>query len=179
MAGRPLQLCGHDYSALNPTPNTPTIRIRRLCVEHVRLNPETTTAKDVAEHLLETTGTALMSGEFELFLSCFLLPNEICTSDGCRMIRTAEDLRDMFDGVRQHFRVQNVTHLIRNCIGAEFIDPDTIRSTHVSRLVSGTLYCQEPYPVISTVNRTGGAWLISHSEYAIVGEPLHVRALSG
>lgn len=143
------------------------------------MTPEFDTAEDIAEYFLDRTGTALMTGDFDLFASCFLLPQKMETFQGRRDIETLSDLREVFDGVTLHFKRKNATQLERHCIEARFRDPDTVVSTHMSRLVSGSSLVQKPYPVMSVLKRVDGIWQISDSMYAIEDEESHARALSG
>ncbi len=141
---------------------------------------EFTSAKDVSEYLLDRTGTALMTGDFDLFAACFSLPQQMETFEGRRRIETRDELKTVFDGVRSYFRQRNVTQLARHCIEATYRDPDTIVTTHMSRVVSGTSLVQKPYPVMSLLCRgDDGIWKVSDSMYAIEDEPRHARALSG
>ncbi len=121
-----------------------------------------------------------MTDDFDLFAACFVLPQQMETFEGCRYIKTLDDLRTVFDGVTAYFRQKNVTHLARHCIEATYRDPDTIVATHMSRVVSGTSLVQKPYPVMSLLCRDdSGIWRVSDSMYAIEDEPRHARALSG
>lgn len=143
------------------------------------MTPNFTTAKDVSENLLDRTGKALMSGDFDLFASCFVLPHVIETFQGRRTVETVDDLKKVFDGVTAYFRQKNVTELARHCVEAEFRDDDTIVATHMSRVVSGARLVQKPYPVLSVLRKIGENWIISDSMYAIEDQPAHAKALSG
>lgn len=144
------------------------------------MTQEFVTAKDVSEYLLDRTGTALMTGDFGLFATCFHLPQQMETFDSCRDVRTLDDLKLVFDGVTAYFRQKNVTQLARHCVEAAYRDTDTIVSTHMSRVVSGSALVQKPYPVMSLLRRDGdGLWKVSDSMYAIEDEPRHAKALSG
>lgn len=142
-------------------------------------NSRCKTATEIAEALLEKTGHAVMTGDFETFRACFILPNEVHTLDGHQVVNDAAKLREIFDGMREHLRMQNVTHMIRRIYRAQFEDPDTISSAHTTRLVSGTMYVQEPYSVASKLRRTDGVWQVAYSKYSVVDQPLLIKALSG
>ncbi len=137
------------------------------------------TAKDISEYLLSQTGTALMTGDFELFASCFLLPQEMETFEGRRHVRSVDDLREVFVGVTDHLRRKNVTEFERHCIEASFRDKDTIVTTHMSRLVSGQTLAQKPYPVMCILRNVEGTWKVSDGMYAVEDEPNLAKALSG
>ncbi len=124
------------------------------------------TARDVAESLLEKSGAALKNGDFDSFLECFELPQDIATFDGRKTIETPEDLQEIFDGVRALYRRRNVTQIIRQCLEAEFRDENTITTTHQSRNLSGDQLVQAPVTAYSIVKKIDGVWRISYSQYA-------------
>lgn len=148
-------------------------------VEKQQHQPHFETAREVHDFLLDRTGSALMSGDFDMFASCFALPQEIHTFDGSRLIKAPEDLRKIFNDVRAHFKSHNVTELVRTIMDAEFRDPDTVATTHVSRPLNGSLITQDPYPVFSILKRVNGVWKVAHSEYAIRNEHALTKALTG
>jgi len=137
------------------------------------------TAKDVSEHLLQRSGDALMTGDFDTFLTCFLLPQKLGTFDGLREVATQEDVREVFDNVRAHFHANHVTDMVRQCVDARFRTPDEVAATHVSRLLSGTTLLYEPYPVFSILKRRHGVWQVAHSEYAMSENDQHAKVLKG
>lgn len=120
-----------------------------------------------------------MSGDFEMFASCFALPQWIETFEGRHLIATTEDLRTLFDAVRVHFCRLGVTDLVRRCVAAEFRDPDTIEATHESRLLAGTRLVQQPYPSFSILKRTDAGWQVAGAQYAIKDAQSLSAALTG
>lgn len=140
---------------------------------------ENPTARDIAEYLLDCTGAALKSGDFEQFFCCFNLPLEIHTFDGWQSIKVKEDLQTVFENVRKYHRKMCATDFVRTCLAAEFKDPDTIHMAHESRLLQGTRHLQKPYPVFSIVERVDGRWKVGRSEYAVIDSPDLSKALDG
>lgn len=137
------------------------------------------TAHEIAERLLTQTGDALMAADFERLLPCFRLPYEVRTISGQRLIENEAEMRTLFDAMVDYYRMQNVTHLVRKVVQAEFQDTKTIHSAHVTRLVSGSMYTQDPYPVTSVLRRTEGGWQGVASEYGVRDAPFQIRLLSG
>ena len=135
-------------------------------------------ARTVAEDLLARTGQALVSGDFDAFAACFLLPNEIELFDGTNRVETIEDQRAIFDSVRAFHARQGVTQMVRRCVEADFLDADTIATTHVASLLRGNELLQPTYPVYSIVRRVDGVWKIAHGKYAIANSPELDRALA-
>ena len=130
------------------------------------------------EQLLLRTGDALISGDFDSFLACFHLPHRIELYDGTNYLESANDLRSVFDANRTYFERIGVTKLVRICVESAFIDPETITTTHQSRLLRENELLQEPYPVYSVVKWIDGAWKITHGKYAIADSDAHNAALA-
>ncbi len=124
-------------------------------------------SRQVAEELLQRTGEALDSGDFELFCSAFAFPNIIETFDGRRVIETKETLRDVFERTREELEHASVTDVIRHCVEVKFLDEDTIYSTHETRLMQENVLIQDPFPVFSVIRRTPEGWKGVYSSYAL------------
>lgn len=135
-------------------------------------------AEEIAEDLLHRTGQGLMNGDFDLFKTCFELPQAIETMEGVRILRHEADLQQAFASVRGYFRENRVVDLVRTVVAAEFLDGETVGSTHVARLVQpgGKLF-RAPYPVYSTIKRFGDAWRITSSHHVILDSRKHNEAL--
>ena len=136
-------------------------------------------ARLIAEDLLERTADALISGDFEAFHPCFVLPQIIDTSAGQVELRTLKDLRRTFDGVRGYHHRLSVTDIVRRCISADFVDPDTVMSTHSARLLSGSFLVNEAVPVLSRLQRTPEGWKIAATQYAVAEDEGMLAALLG
>ena len=134
--------------------------------------PSNALAEDIADRLLYQTGRGLVSGDYKLCQACFDIPHLIETSDTKRVIRSDDELRQVFDNMQDHYRKNGVKDMARMVLSAEFIDPDTIGSTHVSRLLKadGKIF-RKPFPVYSILKRYGTSWKISSSIYAILDSP--------
>ena len=138
-----------------------------------------TTAHDVATYLLDETGRSLLSGDFESYAECFTLPWTVDTFEGGRVVRTRQDLRDVFDAVRAHFRPLNVTDLARNVVEATFCGPDTITVTYSARLVSGSFLQRPAFSGMWTLRREECRWRIGRGQYAFQGDAGFFEALMG
>ena len=132
----------------------------------------------IANDLLERSGHGMMAGDFDLFAGCFHLPQYFETFSGPQCVETLQDLRALFDAVRDYYESIGVESLIRRVIHAEWKEPDTFEYVHEARLMRGTTVLQEPYPVFSTVKLTDDGWKVVGASYAIVGSPRHEKALS-
>lgn len=136
-------------------------------------------AEDIAEDLLYRTGLAHTTGDMKAAAECFELPQLMETSSGRMLIETEDEVIRVFKNVRRYLAENDVSDIVRTVVSAEFLDPNLIGSTHVSRLMKsdGTLF-RAPYPTYSILRRTGGEWRIVSSTYAILDAPEHNSALS-
>ena len=117
-----------------------------------------TDAVKIAEELLDRTGRALMTGDFDL-------PH--CA-------QTRDDLRDVFDSVRRYFASVGVERLDRHVVYAKAEDDKTINYVYEARLMNGDTPLKEPYLVYTTARLTQEGWQIEGSSFAIPND----RALS-
>lgn len=125
------------------------------------------TAKVIAESLLQRTGAAMMSGDFEDFAACFHMPMVIITEDRENVLESVADLELVFQNVRAAHRRSGVTEMARHPLAAVFSDPETIKSSHETRLLSGARLVEEPYPAISILKYIDENWVITQIEYAV------------
>lgn len=128
-------------------------------------------AHKLAEEYLNTTGSCFQTGDFDTFANHFHLPQEVETQKGQRQINTRDELKEVFQSVRDLFSETGITELVRVCLAAEYINEDTIVTTHESRMLAGTTLKKSPYPVISILRRIDGKWQFVHSNYAVAGDP--------
>jgi len=137
-------------------------------------------AEEIADYLLHRTGRGLMTGEFDVFAACFELPQVLETTEGTRLVKDRDDLRRIFDSMRQFFREREVTDLVRSVVSSRFQGPNKVESIHVSRLLKagGETY-RAPYPVYSVLQRRPDGWKITFSHYVILDSRTHNGALVG
>lgn len=136
-------------------------------------------ARAIHDDLLAQTGAALISGDFDLFSACFLLPQTVDTFDGRKLIETIEDMREVFSSVRSYHRKRNVTDIVRRSTEASFRDDETIVAVHTSRLLSGSQLIGEALSAFSIIKRTSDGWKVASSQYAVLDDPALSAALIG
>lgn len=137
-------------------------------------------AEVIAKELLEITGTALLTGNFELLQSCFALPLTLKTIDGQKTLETRDELRATVEAVRNHMFETGVVDLVRTVMLSLFEDGDTITSVHIcSEIHRGGILNRPTYPVYSTLVRVGSRWRIAYCRYLIFDRPEHNLALVG
>lgn len=140
--------------------------------------PSDATAEDIADDLLFRTGRAFDFDDPVDVSDCFILPQYVETQLGSRLIESEEEVRNSFASVRKYYLDNDVADVVRTVVSAEFLDPDTIGSTHVSRLLRpGGVLFRAPFPTYSIIRRTKKGWKIASCSYAILDAPDHNRAL--
>ena len=140
--------------------------------------PDHGLAEEIAEDLLYRTGKGLQSGDFEEFFKCFEIPQVMETLEGEILMKTKEDVRATYDSVRAYFDDNGVIDIVRTVVSAEFLDDETIGTTHVSRLIkSGGNLFRNPYPVYAIIKHLDGEWKIVTNTYAILDGREHNLAL--
>ena len=136
-------------------------------------------ARWIAEDLLERTGNAMAAGHFDTFEECFAYPTVIESFTGQQSIESAQELKELFDALRAHYKTQGVTDIDRKCLSADTKGPDTIYTTHETRILRDTTLIQPPYPAFSIAKLIDDNWKIVFSSYAVCDAPVHDILLSG
>lgn len=121
----------------------------------------------------------MTTGDFEAFMLCFALPLVMETFEERRLYQTRSDIERVFNAVR-NFRLENgVTDTVRDSVAAEYLDEDTIATTHVSQMMRpDNVLFGMPYPAYSLVRRINGEWRINFCQYAVDDLPQLNAALT-
>lgn len=136
------------------------------------------TAHGIASSLLDATGRALVSGDFDGFIRCFRLPQTIAAIDNVQHLNTKADARRVFDKIRAHYSDVGLSRLERRIELALFDGPEVIQSCHVARLLAedGT----DAKPQVETLSRLvceEGQWLIARTQAIVPGASALGQAL--
>jgi hypothetical protein len=134
---------------------------------------------DVSEYLLARTGEAYQSGDFDLFATCFALPQRLDTFEGSTIITTTAQLHSLFHGMRGYFQRLGVTDLVRRCVAARFRDPDTIEATHETSLLAGSRLLRPTYPCFSVIRKAAVGWQVADAQYAVESSLVRMIDLTG
>ena len=135
-------------------------------------------AKDISEAILEITGEALISGDFEAFASVFHVPQYMATLAGPIYMETREDMRRAFDEMHGFFKTSGITELNREVTEARYVSETRIESTHVSNPAGDRGFVKGPYPVFSIIEKIDGTWKVAGSEYVLEADCGQAIALS-
>lgn len=135
-------------------------------------------ADTIAEKLLQLTGAALLSRDFQTFKSYFKLPLRLETVEGHRFVRTDAEFAEVFEAVLAHLDDTEVSDFVRTVVHADFVNEDTISSVHLCSEIHGSGELRRSaYPVHSTIVRNGSDWKIVSCLYVILDNTGHNRAL--
>ncbi|MEO1491865.1 MAG: hypothetical protein AAFV19_06905 [Pseudomonadota bacterium] len=116
---------------------------------------------------MDETGRTMIDGDFDGFARHFSLPLMMETFEGKQTLDTIERLKVTFDGAYEFYTRHNVKELYRHCVDAQFRDPETIESTHESRVISHGVLIIPPFPVFSVIRRFEDCWKIIKCSYAV------------
>lgn len=159
---------------------TPARCVRRpSLVALMSIGKVDTVAWEVAENVVQGTGDALLEGNYEAFASFFNLPFWVETTMGKIEIKSHDEHREIFHRVQWQYRGMGVTHFRRELLAAYFFDSGQILSVHTSELLSGKTSVQDPFKVLTTLQKIDNTWLITDNRYAINNSVGLNRALYG
>lgn len=135
-------------------------------------------AESVAEEILYLTGKAIMENDDDIFIACVALPLLMETINGQRVLVSNDEIRQSLTGVRQYMKENDFVDLVRTVVSAEFLDTNTIGSTHVCKMIHREKRAiRSPFPVYSVFRRYGTSWKLTSCIYAILDSPEHNSAL--
>ncbi|MBY6050036.1 hypothetical protein [Vannielia litorea] len=129
-------------------------------------------ARAISQHLLDVTGAAYRDRDYAAFAPHFVVPGDVHSFGGLRLVKDLADLHDLFTEVMAYFDQIGLTSLERDCIAAEFDGPDRVKATHVTRMMCGSSLLSSPFPAFSLLRRIEGRWMIASSQYATDDERL-------
>jgi hypothetical protein len=124
-------------------------------------------ARKIYQDLIDRSADALLGRDFKRLKTFYTLPHEIESAKGSRTFTTSEELLEMFAQIHTDFERMGVTGMIRRCIAADFLTPDSLQGTHKTRMLAGASPIHDAYPVYSVVRREGGIWKFAYSVYAL------------
>lgn len=140
----------------------------------------TADAKKIVDAVLETTGQALLQGDFEPYARHFLLPARFETFDGHHSVTTSAELAAMFAAIRDHYAQIGLKDLVRSCVSAEMQPDGSIKATHETRMIChGNVLHRAAYPVMGAYIHKDGVWQINACQHAVSGTSPYGRALMG
>ena len=123
-------------------------------------------AKQIYQDLLDRIGASYWENDFAAFSRMIHVPHQISSFGPVVPIDTQEDLRSVFDGIRNYFERASVTLYDRNCVAARFKENGSICGMHETRILSGSQIIEPPYPVKSLLREIDGAWMVCSSDNA-------------
>ena len=143
------------------------------------IDPTFATAFEAAEFLLDVTGEAQRSGDFEAYAMRFALPNVVVSPQGSQTLGTRADLRRVFDGVRTVMADKGDAEMVRSVISAQFIGTTELLANHISCWMVDGVRIAAPYTCSGTAQLIHGRWQIVRSSYLVKTIPHLAAVLAG
>ncbi len=124
-------------------------------------------AQDISEAILEITGDALLSQDFDAFFAVFHVPQYMATMAGPIFMETRADMERAFAEMSRYFKEAGITKLDREITESRYVNENKIESTHVATTYRGNEVVKGPYPVFSVIEWIDGTWKVTGSEYVL------------
>lgn len=123
-------------------------------------------AKEIYQHLLDDIGRAILEQDKDRYIGHFLLPHRLQTFERSLEITSTDVLGQYFDTLLQHIAERGVLELTRHCTLAQYVDAQTIRGYHETKLINQDMVIVEDYIALSTLTYSDARWRVSASQYA-------------
>lgn len=112
-----------------------------------------------------------MSGDIERTLAWCDIPCTLETMERKIIVESNEEMRAICVAFIQRLKTQQLTHLARRCLEADFVDDDTLTATYESRYVSeGARLAEGPYFGFVLLRRRETGWKISSMQFAAAAD---------
>lgn len=131
----------------------------------------------VYQEWLDTSSTALMTGDLEGFVSMIALPFIMRTSNCETILETMEDLRDDTSNVIQSLKGQHVTHYIRLVKQAHYLNEDTIEGWHMTYVLRHAKSVTPTYANRMIMRRIEGVWKVTEGDHELSGDRIPLMLL--
>lgn len=136
------------------------------------------TARNIHQELLDRSGHAMMSVNFEAFAQCFAIPSVIETYEATGEITSMVDMRALFDRLVAERATQRVRDIVRRSTDAAFREDGTIVATHETRyIVEGNILLGPVHTALSVLRQEDGLWKVAFSQYTVEGDNALNKAL--
>lgn len=134
-------------------------------------------ARHIAEHVVMATARAIMSDDFEQFHIHQAYPQEMETYEGRKTIENKDQLKAVFEAVREYQKALGADRLERCVKTASFVDPDHIEVVYESRIFRNGKVLGSPYPSFGILRQTAESWRFIYCMYALTPTSLMKQAL--
>ena len=136
------------------------------------------TAYDITTPMIQQTGEAIRTGDFDLYMRHFAIPFVMETHEETFVFRSRYEMQQHFEGVCRYRAENNIVASRRENVSAEFSDSDTISLVHISHLLrEDRSVFDRPYPTYSIIRNVGGRWLTHYCLYGVDKQDSFERAL--
>lgn len=123
-------------------------------------------ARRIAQDFLDRQGDATIAGDVDATLEWCDIPCTLKSIQGSVVATTTAEMRAICQTFIDKLKMKGLTHMVRNCLEAEFRDENTIWATYHTRYVGqGNLLTGDPYNAHIILRRTGDRWKISAMQF--------------
>ena len=122
-------------------------------------------ARQIYQASLDKITKSYFDDDFDSFQANLSIPYTYVAPDGTKLVITnAAQTRDAFNCFRDYLLGAGVTHYVRDCMGAMFLEDKKIIGGHVSQFLQNGTQVREPYDVMMVIELIDGAWRTTSSE---------------
>lgn len=129
--------------------------------------PSNDVAMEIYQDFLHQITRAYMARDFEAYAQLIRVPHDLGSFGPRLEVRNRKELKVLFDSICDHLTSESNGEYVRTCLTAEFVNPNKIVGVHETRLVSGGVIKDGPYPVKGIMRRIEGKWWVCGSDNAI------------
>ncbi len=124
-------------------------------------------AHRVVQDFLDRQGEATIAGDIERTLDWCDLPCTLETMEYKIVVETEEEMRAVCLSFIERLKAKRLTHMVRRCLEATFVDADTLSATYETRYIrEGTYLADEQYLGFVVLLRRETGWKISSMQFA-------------
>ncbi|MCB6179252.1 hypothetical protein LHP98_14085 [Rhodobacter sp. Har01] len=130
---------------------------------------------------LDVVSAAVLSGDFAAYIACIDLPYLLRTAEADFVLRTADEMDQVFRMVSGALARRGVTHYERVARDALFQRPDRIEGWHFTHMIADGERIAAPHAARQVLVRRGEVWLFSEAGYPLQAAewPIPEAALFG
>lgn len=131
---------------------------------------------EICHALLQRTRLGPFGGDIESWVNAFRLPYKIETFRGVQILKTVQELENLYTKLSTQVDSQGISAMVRRVIVAEFRTPALIETTYETRLLQGHVlaHC---YISRGHICCFDGDWQITDAQHAFLDEAPHAKVM--
>lgn len=131
-------------------------------------------AISIYQGMLDTVSQAVMTNDFDAYVSCICLPYVIRTHTAVFTLHVEADLRDMLQNLHQGLHQRGVTDYVRIARTARFSSYCHIEGLHFTHMLRDGERIAAPHSASQSLILSGTAWRFIEARYAIENDTLPI-----